>query len=107
MNNRYFKPRDLTGLKKQAGLNRLTLTPEQWIESTNAVDPISKRGATVTCAQTDITFEFAMWISVEFKLYLIKENLIPYTLTKLPVNAVYATETDLFNIALFGVIAQQ
>lgn len=59
---------------KQAGLNSFTLTPKQWIEQTNAVGLISKRGRYGgTYAHKDIAFEFASWISVEFKLYLIKE----------------------------------
>jgi len=50
------------------------LTPKQWIESTGAVGLISKAGRYGgTFAQKDIAFEFASWISVEFKLYLIKE----------------------------------
>lgn len=50
------------------------MTPKQWIESTGAVGLISKAGRYGgTFAQKDIAFEFASWISVEFKLYLIKE----------------------------------
>jgi len=61
-------------LKKQAGLNSFTLTPKQWIEKTNAIGLKSKAGRYGgTYAQKDIAFEFASWISVEFKLYLIKE----------------------------------
>lgn len=58
----------------QAGLNSFTLTPKQWIERTNARGIISKAGRYGgTFAHRDIAFEFASWISVEFKLYLIKE----------------------------------
>ncbi|WP_200895539.1 KilA-N domain-containing protein [Methanosarcina sp. 2.H.T.1A.15] len=58
----------------QAGLNSFTLTPKQWIEKTGAVGIISKTGRYGgTYAHKDIAFEFASWISVEFKLYLIKE----------------------------------
>ncbi len=58
----------------QAGLNSFTLTPKQWIEKTNAAGLISKAGRYGgTFAHKDIAFEFASWISVEFKLYLIKE----------------------------------
>jgi hypothetical protein len=74
LNNPDFKPVEFDGFKKQAGLNSFTLTPKQWIEQTNAVGLISKRGRYgVTYAHKDIAFEFASWISVEFKLYLIKE----------------------------------
>lgn len=74
LNNPDFKPVEFDGFKKQAGLNSFTLTPKQWIESTGAVGLISKAGRYGgTYAQKDIAFEFASWISVEFKLYLIKE----------------------------------
>jgi len=74
LNNPDFKPIEFDGFKKQAGLNSFTLTPKQWIESTGAVGLISKAGRYGgTYAQKDIAFEFASWISVEFKLYLIKE----------------------------------
>jgi hypothetical protein len=57
-----------------AGLNSFTLTPKQWIEKTNAIGIVSKSGRYGgTYAHKDIAFEFASWISVEFKLYLIKE----------------------------------
>jgi hypothetical protein len=62
------------GLKKQSGLNSFTLTPKQWIEKTSAIGLISKPGRYGgTYAHRDIAYEFASWISVEFKLYLIKE----------------------------------
>ncbi|MFH1876635.1 MAG: KilA-N domain-containing protein [Candidatus Omnitrophota bacterium] len=72
--NPNFKPVEFDGFKKQAGLNSFTLTPKQWIEKTNAIGIISKSGRYGgTYAHKDIAFEFAAWISVEFKLYLIKE----------------------------------
>lgn len=69
-----FKPVEFDGFKKQAGLNSFALTPKQWIASTQAIGISSKSGRYGgTYAHTDIAFEFASWISVEFKLYLIKE----------------------------------
>ncbi len=74
LNNPDFKPVEFDGFKTQAGLNSFTLTPKQWIEQTAAIGLISKAGRYGgTFAQKDIAFEFASWISVEFKLYLIKE----------------------------------
>ena len=74
LNNPDFNPVEFDGIKKQAGLNSFTLTPKQWIEKTNAIGIISKAGRYGgTYAHKDIAFEFASWISVEFKLYLIKE----------------------------------
>jgi len=74
LNNPDFKPVEFDGFRKKAGLNSFTLTPKQWIEKTNAIGIVSKAGRYGgTYAHKDIAFEFATWISVEFKLYLIKE----------------------------------
>jgi len=74
LNNPGFKPVEFDGFKKLAGLNSFTLSPKQWIEKTGAIGIISKSGRYGgTYAHKDIAFEFASWVSVEFKLYLIKE----------------------------------
>jgi len=72
--NPNFKPLEFEGFRKQAGLNSFVLTPKRWIENTNAIGIISKSGRYGgTFAHKDIAFEFASWISIEFKLYIIKE----------------------------------
>lgn len=74
LNNPKFNPVEFDGIKNSAGLNSFTLTPKQWIERTDAVGLVSKAGRYGgTYAHKDIAFEFASWVSVEFKLYLIKE----------------------------------
>ncbi len=74
LNNPAFKSIEFDGFRKQAGLNSFTLTPKQWIEKTGAIGLFSRSGRYGgTYAHKDIAFEFASWISVEFKLYLIKE----------------------------------
>lgn len=74
LNNPNFKPVEFDGFRKQAGLNSFTMTAKKWIESTNAIGIISKSGRYGgTYAHKDIAFEFASWISIEFKLYIIKE----------------------------------
>jgi hypothetical protein len=74
LNNPDFKPVEFDGFRKVAGLHSFTLTPKQWIEKTAATGLISKPGRYGgTFAHKDIAYEFASWISVEFKLYLIKE----------------------------------
>jgi hypothetical protein len=74
LNNPDFNTVEFDGFRKKAGLNSFTLTPKQWIKKTNAIGIISKAGRYGgTYAHKDIAFEFATWISVEFKLYLIKE----------------------------------
>jgi hypothetical protein len=74
LNNPNFKPIEFDGFRMQAGLNSFILTAKQWIEKTGAIGIVSKPGRYGgTYAHKDIAFEFASWISVEFKLYLIKE----------------------------------
>jgi hypothetical protein len=72
--NPNFKPLEFEGFKKEAGLNAFTLSPQRWIEATNAIGIISKSGRYGgTYAHRDIAFKFANWISIEFELYFIKE----------------------------------
>jgi len=74
LNNPDFKPVEFDGFRKMAGLNSFAITPKQWVEKTNAIGIVSKQGRYGgTYAHKDIAFEFASWVSVEFKLYLIKE----------------------------------
>ena len=74
INNPDFKPLEFEGFRKQAGLNSFVLTPKRWIETTNAIGIVSKSGRNGgTFAHQDIALEFASWISIEFKLYVIKE----------------------------------
>lgn len=74
LNNPDFNPIEFDGIRKQAGLNSFILTAKRWIDATRAVGLISKAGRYGgTYAHKDIAFEFASWISVEFRLYLIKE----------------------------------
>ena len=74
LHNPAFNPLEFEGFRKEAGLNAFTLSPTRWIESTNAIGIVSRAGRYGgTFAQTDIAFEFASWISVEFRLYLVME----------------------------------
>jgi len=74
LHNPNFKPVEFDGFRKQAGLNSFVMTPKKWIESTNAIGIVSKSGRYGgTFAHKDIAFEFASWVSIEFKLYIIKE----------------------------------
>lgn len=72
--NPQFNPLEFEVFKKQAGLNAFTLSPQKWINATNAIGVISKSGRYGgTYAHKDIAFKFASWISVEFELYIVKE----------------------------------
>lgn len=69
-----FNPLEFEGFRKQAGLNAFTLSPQKWVEATNAKGFIVKAGRYGgTYAHKDIAFKFASWISVEFELYIVKE----------------------------------
>jgi KilA-N domain len=144
LNNPEFKRIEFNAFKNEAGANSFTLTPQKWIESTNAIGIVSKSGRYGgTFAHKDIAFEFATWLSPAFKLYLIKEfqrlkdeensskkldwdlhrtlskinyrihtdaikeTLIPPTITKEQMVALYANEADILNVALFGKTAKQ
>ena len=65
---------DFDQFKQEAGSNGFVLSPQKWINSTNAIGMRSKSGRYGgTYAHKDIAFEFASWISPEFKLYIIKD----------------------------------
>jgi len=73
-NNSDFKPIEFERFKHEAGHNYFVLSPQRWIEKTSAIGIISKSGRYGgTFAHIDIAFEFASWLSSEFKFYLIKE----------------------------------
>ena len=65
---------EFAAIKSQAGLNSYKISVKEWVEKTNAIGLTAKAGRYGgTYTHKDIAFEFASWVSVEFKLYLIKE----------------------------------
>ena len=74
MYNPNFNSPEFEGIKNEAGLNRFILSVKQWIEKTNAIGIIAKAGRYGgTYAHKDLAFEFASWVSPQFKLYLLRE----------------------------------
>lgn len=74
INNKNFKGVEFDTFKKEAGSNKFKISPQKWIKETNAIGIISKSGNNGgTFAHPDIAFEFASWLSPEFKLYVIQE----------------------------------
>lgn len=75
LNNPNFKGVEFDSFKSHAGENAFTLSPQQWVKATNAIGIVSKSGryGGGTYAHKDIAFEFASWLSPEFKLYIIKD----------------------------------
>ena len=74
LNNPEFKGVEFDSFIHEAGSNSFTLSPQKWIAATNAVGMLSRSGRYGgTFAHKDIAFEFASWVSAEFKLYIIKD----------------------------------
>lgn len=93
IHNPDFKGLEFDAFKNEAGSNAFTLSPQKWISSTNAIGLVSKSGryGGGTYAHADIAFEFASWVSPEFKLYIVKD----YQRLK-------KDEADMLNVAIFG-----
>ena len=145
MNNPDFNLTGFREVKTMSAETGFALSPKQWIARTNAVGIISKSGryGGGTFAHRNIAFEFASWLSPEFKYYLIsefdrlkndevrqqalewnlqrtlskinyrihtdaiKEQIIPKEVTRAQAAAVYASEADMLNVALFGMTAAE
>ena len=74
LNNENFNRVQFNTFRNESGLNRFTMTPQKWIDSTNAIGIISKAGRYGgTYAHYDTAMEFASWLSPEFKLYIIQD----------------------------------
>ena len=75
IHNQDFNLVEFDQIKTEYGRNSFAMSPTQWIKRTNAIGIISKGGrySIGTYAHPDIAFEFASWLSSEFKLYLITE----------------------------------
>ena len=72
--NPNFNYGEFATIKSQAGLNSYKISVKEWVEKTNAIGLRATAGRYGgTYAHADIAFEFGMWISAEFKVYLIKE----------------------------------
>jgi hypothetical protein len=143
-NNPHFNITEFSNIRNESGSNGFVLSSKQWVEKTNAIGIIAKPGRYGgTYAHRDIAFEFATWLSPEFKFYLIKEfqrlkedeyhrlslewnlqrtlskinyrihtdaireHIIPQEITKAQASAIYASEADLLNVALFGMTAAE
>ncbi|MBU4481206.1 KilA-N domain-containing protein [Patescibacteria group bacterium] len=72
--NSSFNYGEFAIIKSKAGLNNYKISVKEWVKKTNAIGLIASKGRYGgTYAHKDIAFEFGMWISAEFKIYLIKE----------------------------------
>ena len=74
LHNPNFKPVEFDGFRKDAGRHSFTMSPSKWIDSVNAIGIVTKAGRYGgTYAHSDIALEFASWVSVEFKLYIVMD----------------------------------
>ncbi len=74
VHNPVFNWGEFATIKSRAGLNSYKISVKEWVAKTEAIGLIAKAGRYGgTYAHTDLAFEFGMWISPEFKIYLIKE----------------------------------
>jgi len=74
LHNPVFNPVEFDGIKSQAGLNSYKISVKEWVEKTGAIGLKAAAGRYGgTFAHPDIAFEFGMWISPEFKIYLVRE----------------------------------
>ena len=99
-----FNSVEFDRIKSKAGLNNFRISAKEWTEKTHAIGIVSKAGRYGgTYAHKDIAFEFAMWISPEFKVYLIREferlkeeeqNLIGWTAKRELSKVNYRIHTD-------------
>ena len=135
--NPLFNYGEFALIKSQSGLNSFKISVKEFVARTNAVSLQAKAGRYGgTYAHKDIAFEFAMWISPEFKIYIVKEfqrlkeaeqkqlgwsvkrelakinyrihtSFIKRCLIPDELTAVYADEADLLNVALFGMTAKE
>ena len=106
LNNKNFKGVEFDTFENEAGSNKFKMSPQKWIRETNAIGIISKSGNNGgTYAHPDIAFEFASWLSPEFKLYLITEfqrlkkneayqNKLDWRANRLLAKASYLVHTD-------------
>ena len=126
VHNPAFNYGGFAAIERQAGLNNYKLSVKEWVAQTNAIGLVAKAGRYGgTYAHKDIAFEFGMWISAEFKIYLIKEfqqlgwdirrnlarinyrihtdaikaELIPPQLTPQQTSLIYVSEANLLNMA--------
>lgn len=74
INNPEFNYGEFATIKSSSGLNSFKISVKEWVSKTNAIGIVAKTGRYGgTYAHKDLAFEFGMWISAEFKIYLVKE----------------------------------
>ena len=119
INNENFKGVEFDTFKNEAGSNKFKISPQKWIKETSAIGIISKSGNNGgTYAHPDIAFEFASWLSPEFKLYLITEfqrlkknesyqNKIDWRANRVLAKANYIIHTDAIKNTIVPILTEK
>ena len=119
INNENFKGVEFDTFKNEAGSNKFKISPQKWIKETSAIGIISKSGNNGgTYAHPDIAFEFASWLSPEFKLYLITEfqrlkkneayqNKIDWHANRVLAKANYIIHTDAIKNTIIPILTEK
>ena len=120
--NPNFNYGEFATIRNQAGLNSFKISVKEFVARTGAISLQAKAGRYGgTYAHKDIAFEFAMWISPEFKVYVVREfqrlksneqkqlawDAKRELVTREQAAMKYADEADVLNIAMFGMTAKQ
>src|SRR5574344_1778216 len=108
LSNENFNSAEFSLIKTEAPKKSFIMTPSKWVTTTNAIGMTFSKGkySVGTFAHSDIALEFASWMDNLFKIYLIKEFIVP-KLTEKQKIFVYAEEADVINVALFGMTAKE
>lgn len=120
INNKSFNRVEFAPFKNEAGSNKFRMSPQKWIKSVNAIGMVSKSGRynSGTYAHPDIAFEFASWLSPEFKLYLIteferlkkkemKQNKMDWHANRILAKVNYAIHTDAIKNNLVPILTEK
>ena len=120
IHNENFKGGEFYTFKNEAGSNKFKMSPQKWIRETNSIGIISKSGRYDggTFAHPDIAFEFASWLSPEFKLYVIQEfqrlkkndayqNKVDWHANRVLAKVSYAVHTDAIKNYIVPVLTEK
>ena len=102
--NPNFNPLEFEGVRKAAGLNAFTLSPQKWIETTSAIEFQRLKEQEQVQIKWSAKRELSK-INYHIHTDAIKQNLIPKEVTPQQASKIYASEADILNVAMFGMTA--
>lgn len=102
--NPNFNPLEFEGVRKAAGLNAFTLSPQKWIETTSAIEFQRLKEQEQVQIKWSAKRELSK-INYHIHTDATKQNLIPKEVTPQQASKIYASEADILNVAMFGMTA--